>query len=165
MSQPPMCEVRWVTLPPPTLVHVCDLTIEAGEVRTLGSVRHGMRRIIPIDGGTVSGPRIKGRIAGPGADWQTILSDDVADLDARYQIETDDGALIELVDRGVRRGPPDVLRRLAAGDAVEPADYYMRGAIRMETGDDRYRWVNGTLFVGTGARRPSGVVISVYEIT
>ena len=154
-----------MTLPPPSLDHVCDLAIEPGEVRTLGDVRTGTRRIIPIVGGAVSGPRLSGRIVGPGADWQTVLVDGAADLDARYQLETEDGALIEIVDRGVRRGPAEVMQRLAAGETVDPDEYYMRGAIRMETGDERYRWVNATLFVGTGARTPTGVSISVYAVT
>jgi hypothetical protein len=35
--------------------------------------------------------------------------------DALYAIETDDGVLIQIRNKGLRRGPPDVMARLAAG--------------------------------------------------
>lgn len=153
-----------MTLPAPSLEHVCDLRVQAGEVTTLGPVRTGVRRIIPIAGGTMTGPLLNGVVVGNGADWQTVLADGVAELDARYQLRTDDGADIELVDRGFRHGPPEVMQRVAAGEDVPAELYYMRSAIRLETADERYRWVNSTVFVGTGARGPDGVTISLYAV-
>ena len=99
-------------LTPPTLEHVCDLLVDLDPVRELGRGRAGARRIIPIVGGTVTGPRISGRILNLGADWQTIFHDGVAELDARYAIETGDGALIEVANHGYRHGPPEVIERL-----------------------------------------------------
>lgn len=151
-------------LPAPALDHVCDLHVAVGAPHPVGQVRTGIRRVVPITGGTVRGPLLSGRILGTGADWLTVLPSGAAELDARYLIETDDGALIEVVDRGVRSGRPEVLRRLAAGDEVSPDDYYMRGHIRLETADERYAWVNGTAFVGRSMRAPDGVHISVYAI-
>jgi hypothetical protein len=76
-----------MTTPPelaqPTLAHLCDLTVELDPVRELGTGRAGVRRIIPIVGGTVSGTRLSGRILNLGADWQTVFQDGVAELDAR----------------------------------------------------------------------------------
>jgi hypothetical protein len=46
------------------------------------------------------GSRINGRILEVGADWQTVLADGIIDLGARYAIETDDGAVIEVVSHG-----------------------------------------------------------------
>ena len=79
-------------------------------------------------------------------------------------METDDGALIEVVNYGFRHGPADVIERLAAGEEVPPESYYMRTQARLETGDARYAWVNRTLFVGTGARQRSSVRISLFAI-
>jgi len=39
-----------------------------------------------------------------GADYQLLCDDGRSELDARYAIETDDGALIYVIDRGIRRG-------------------------------------------------------------
>jgi hypothetical protein len=149
---------------PPKLDHVCDLIVELAAPREMGPGRGGRRRIIPIVGGRVRGERLSGRIMNLGADWQTVFHDDVAELDTRYAFETDDGALIEVINYGFRHGPPDVIARLAAGEDCDPGAYYMRTHARLETGDARYAWVNRTLFIGTGARRASSVEIALFAI-
>jgi hypothetical protein len=148
----------------PALVHLCDLHVELDPVREMGQGRAGGRRIIPIVGGTVSGPRLSGRILNLGADWQTVFHDGVAELDARYACETADGALVEVVNHGYRHGPPDVVDRLRRGEHCDPAEYYMRTTARLETGDPRYAWVNRMVYVGTGARLASAVRIALYEV-
>jgi hypothetical protein len=148
----------------PELEHVCDLTVELGPVREMGAGRAGGRRIIPIVGGTVSGPLLSGKILNLGADWQTVFHDDCAELDTRYAFETDDGALVEIINYGFRHGPADVIARLARGEDCNPDTYYMRTHARLETGDPRYAWVNKTLFVGTGARHKSTVAISLFAV-
>ncbi|EDP65214.1 hypothetical protein BAL199_01669 [alpha proteobacterium BAL199] len=157
-----------MTTPPelaqPTLAHLCDLTVELDPVRELGTGRAGVRRIIPIVGGTVSGTRLSGRILNLGADWQTVFQDGVAELDARYAIETDDGALVEVANHGYRHGPAEVIDRLRRGEDCDPAEYYMRTTARLESGDPRYRWLNRMVFVGTGARLAAAVRITLYEV-
>jgi hypothetical protein len=130
----------------------------------LGETPHGRRRIIPITGGRVSGERVSGRVLPGGADWQVIRADGVAELDARYTIETADGALIYVANRGVRHGPAEVIRKLAAGEPVDPALYYMRTTPWFETGDTRYAWLNRMVCIATGARRAAAVELEVYEI-
>ncbi|UUX48961.1 DUF3237 domain-containing protein [Nisaea acidiphila] len=148
----------------PGLRPVCTLTVELSPIRELGRGRAGKRRIIPIIGGSVEGPELNGTILNVGADWQTIYDDGCAYLDARYAFETSDGALVEVVNKGFRHGPPEVIERLAAGEAVDPGEYYMRTAAHLETGNPRYAWVNRTLFVGTGARLPSAVEIALFAV-
>ncbi|MAM61359.1 DUF3237 domain-containing protein [Maritimibacter sp. UBA3975] len=149
--------------PVPTLRPVCTLTIELGPIREMGEGRGGRRRIIPITGGTVTGA-ITGHLLNLGADWQLVYSDGTAFLDTRYAFETDDGALIEVVNLGFRHGPPEVLARLAKGEAVDPTDYTMRTSARLETGDARYGWVNRTVFVSSGSRSADGVIIDLYAV-
>ena len=151
-------------LPEPRLSHVCTLTVELGPIREMGRGRGGQRRIIPIIGGKVEGPRLTGRVLGTGADWQTIFDSGLAELDTRYAMETDDGAVIEIINFGFRHGPAEVLAAVARGEAVDPASYYMRTHARLETGDARYDWVNRTLFVGTGARHASAVTVRLYAL-
>lgn len=148
----------------PTLDHVCDLVVELAQIRELGTGRAGLRRIIPIVGGHVTGPRLNGRILDVGADWQTIWPGGVAELDTRYAMETDDGATIEIVNYGYRHGPEHVIAAIARGEDVDPHSYYMRTQARLESGDERYAWVNRTLFVGSGMRNASAVVMSLYAI-
>jgi len=147
----------------PALSHFCDLEVELGPVREMGAGRNGARRIIPIVGGTVSG-KVSGTVLTLGADWQTTLADGSSDIDTRYAFETDDGAVIEIVNKGVRHGPPEVLNALARGEDVDPALYFFRTAARLETGDQRYAWVNRTIFVGTGRRLASAVEVSLFAV-
>ena len=131
----------------------------------LGDSPLGRRRIIPITGGSFRGGKLAGRVLACGADWQVIRTDGVAELDARYTLETDDRALIYVRNFGYRHGPAEVIRRLAAGEPVDPALYYMRTTPRFETGAERYRWLNRMICVATGARRPAAVELEVFEVT
>jgi uncharacterized protein DUF3237 len=131
----------------------------------LGETPLGRRRIIGITGGRFTGERLSGRVLPGGADWQVIRADGVADLDARYTLETSDGALIFVANRGYRHGPPEVLKRLSSAEAVDPSLYYMRTTPRFETGDARYAWLNRIICVATGARRAAAVELEVFEIT
>ena len=150
-------------IPIPALTHSFSLNITLGTPIEMGMGRSGKRRIIPITGGTASGT-IAGKVLNLGADWQTVFADGAAHLDTRYALETDDGAVIEIVNVGTRLGPPDVMERLAAGEDVDPATYYMRTAARLETGDNAYAWVNHRLFVCAGVRHPSRVEIAYFEV-
>lgn len=151
-------------LPEPKLQHVCDLHVQLGQVKEMGHGRGGQRRIIPIIGGEVTGPRLSGKILDVGADWQTVFQTTLAELDTRYAMETEDGAVIEIINYGYRFGHPDVLAALSRGEDVPHDSYSMRTMARLETGDERYDWVNRTLFVGTGARHADAVTVSLYAV-
>lgn len=152
-------------LPTPKLEEVCTLQVELDPIHEMGAGRAGHRRIIPIVGGTVTGARLSGRILNLGADWQTIFAGGLAELDTRYAMETDDGAVIEIINYGFRHGPEEVLAAVGRGEEVDPAAYYMRTHARLETGDTRYDWVNRTLFVGVGARFQQAVQVTLYALT
>ena len=153
-----------MTLPIPRLEHVCDLSVTLDPIREMGTGRAGQRHIIPIVGGTVTGPLLQGRILNLGADWQTIFANGLAELDTRYGMETHDGATIEIINYGYRHGPQEVLDAIARGEEVDHNSYYMRTHARLETGDPRYDWVNKTLFVGVGARLQQAVQVQLYAI-
>src|SRR5574337_71761 len=116
------------TLPAPTLEHVADLTVfvatpvEAGRVTGLGL--QGLRRIIPITGGTLRGPRLTGRVLPGGADFQLVVSDTAADLDARYLVALDGpefgGEHLYVQNRALRRASPEDMARLCAASRSIP---------------------------------------------
>ena len=148
----------------PQLRHLCDIRAELGAPMEKGDLAGRSVRIIPIKGGTVTGERLQGRVLDFGADWQTVYEDGYAELDTRYCLETHDGALIDIRNFGFRHGPADVMARVAAGEDVDPALYYMRTTPKFETGDKRYQWLNRMLLIGTGARFANAVVINIYEV-
>ena len=74
------------------------------------------------------------------------------------------GERLHVRNFGYRHGPAEVIRRLAAGEPVDPALYYMRTTPRFETGAERYRWLNGLICVATGARRAAAVELEVFAV-
>ncbi|WP_290772090.1 DUF3237 domain-containing protein [Hoeflea sp.] len=150
--------------PAPVLDPVCTLQVELGPIHEMGQGRGGVRRIVPIIGGSVEGPLLNGRILDVGADWQSVFSSGLAELDTRYAMQTHDGAVIEIRNYGFRHGPAEVIQAMARGESVDHQSYYMRTHARLETGDERYSWVNKTLFVGSGSRLPEAVVIELFAI-
>lgn len=148
----------------PRLERLCRATVEIGEPIVVGDTPLGRRRIIPIIGGRVEGPRLEGVVLPGGADWQIVRGDGGATLEARYTVRTADGALIYVRNVGVRRGPPDVLARLGRGEPVDPATYYFRTTPRFETGAPRYAWLNDLIAVGSAVRRPEAVILDFYAV-
>lgn len=147
----------------PSLKKFIQLNVELSPVMELGQGRGGLRKIIPIIGGQVSG-EISGRILNLGADWQIVHSDELAYLDARYAIETHDGAIIEIHNRGFRQASAEIAQKLIKGEQVDPSQYYFRTAAFLETGHKDYDWVNSRVFVGTGRRNQAQVIIELYIV-
>ena len=140
--------------------------VRLGEVRVLGRGPEGIRRFIPIIGGTVEGPDLIGRVIAAGGDSQIVRSDDVIVLEARYMIQADDGTLLSVVNRGYRHSTPEIMARLAAGEPVNPADYYFRTAAQIEAPiGSRYERFNRLLFVGTAERTADAAIVHFYRVT
>ncbi len=131
----------------------------------IGELAAGARRVIPISGGRFQGPRLAGTVLAGGADWQVVRRDGVTEVEARYTMQTDDGALIEVLNWGLRHGPDAVMARLAAGEAVDPASYYFRTTPRFRCGHPDYLWLNGVVAVARAARQADGVILDVFEVT
>lgn len=150
-------------LPPAGLTYVFSASVKvAPSVDFAGG--DGGRRFIPITGGTVDGPRLKGVVLPGGADWQNIRADGAADLTARYALKAEDGAVIGVVNTGIRRGPPAVMARLRAGEAVDPALYYFRAAPVFDVGPGPHQWLTESLFISIGARLPDEVRLAFYSV-
>jgi Protein of unknown function (DUF3237) len=155
------------TLPTPALQHVLDLTvyvaapIEAGNVMGLNS--RGKRRIIPITGGTVTG-KVSGKVLPGGADFQIVVSETTADLDARYMIELDNGEHIFVQNRALRRGSATYIAKLVRGEHVAPEAIYFRCVPTFEVSSPALEWLTQSMFVGTGARFPDRVQISIFRV-
>lgn len=141
-----------------------DVHAELDEILSLGRTPLGERRVINILGGSFRGERLSGRIRPGGADWQIVRADAAADVDARYTLETDGGALIQVRSEGLRHGPPEVLARLAAGESVDAGQYYFRTVMRFETAAPMFDWLNRILAIALGARLPGAVHLRVFEL-
>ncbi len=150
--------------PAPKLTFAFELRAVVGAPVEVGQTPHGRRRIVAIQGGTFNGPGIKGRVVPGGADWQLIQPDGFSELDTRYTIETDKGQLIYVQNAGVRHAAPDVMKKLLAGERVDPALVYFRTIPKFETSAPDLQWLTRTVFVGVGERFPTEVVIRFYKL-
>jgi hypothetical protein len=149
---------------PPRLAPIFAAHVSVGTPLVVGDVSKGGRRIVPITGGEFCGPDIRGKVLAGGADWQILRSDGTAELEARYTLQTDDGALIYVRNQALRHGPADVMAALAAGQPVPPASYYFRGATFFEVAAERYAWLGKCIVVCTGEREAAAVKLKFYKV-
>jgi hypothetical protein len=153
-----------MTTPQLATKYVFSLSIKVGTPIVAGDLGYGIRRVIPVLGGTVQGEGIKGTIHSGGADFQIIRPDGFTELEAKYTFELDDGAVIYIENIGVRFGPKEALDRIARGEAVDPTLIYFRSVPKFETGHPSYRWLMQNLFIGVGARHPDRVELAVHQV-
>jgi len=143
---------------------IFSIRCELANILDLGPAPFGHRRVVNILGGPVTGARLIGRVLPGGADWQIVAADGNIDLHARYTLESDAGALVQVDSKGMRHGPPDVLARLGRGEDVDPSLYYFRTVMRFETAHPSTDWLNRILGLARGAREQNAVRLDVFEV-
>lgn len=148
----------------PALAFFASLSVLVAPAHEVGQTPAGNRRIIPILGGHVQGQGWTARVVPGGADFQAIVTPSLAQLDARYLLETEAGELIYVCNKAVRAAPPEVTARLIRGEPVDPAQVYFRCVPTFETAAPSLAWINERLFVGTGVRRPDRVEIDCFTV-
>jgi hypothetical protein len=148
------------------LAYEFTMTAELAPSTPIGPGPFGARRIRKVVGGTVTGERIQGRVDSGGGDWILTGPDGYGRLDVRLTIVTDDGAHLYVQYFGVIEYN-EAARAANAGErSSQYGDHYFRMAPRLEAGDERYGWVNRTLFVGEGRLHPGPIVeYRVYRVT
>ena len=148
----------------PKLTFAFEVRATVGAPMEVGQVAQGRRRIVAITGGTFEGPGIRGKVMNGGADWQIIRADGFTELDTRYTLETDKGQIIYVQNPGMRHAPPDVMKRLLAGELVDPTMVYFRTVPKFETASPELQWLTRAVFVGMGERYPNDVRIRFYKL-
>jgi hypothetical protein len=147
------------------LVHEFDFTARLAESVPVGPGPFGNRRIREVLGGEVSGERIKGTIGTGGSDWVLTGEDGYGRLDVRLTINTHDDAHLYVQYFGVIEYNEAALAANAGTRSSDYGEHYFRTAPRIETGDQRYGWVNRTIFVAEGRIHPGPVVeYRVYRV-
>ena len=159
------------TLPAPSLTFSFHLECDMSTFHHIGPGPHGNRSTVIFKGGRFEGPRLRGEILAGGGDWEIVQNhtDDgvemqTAHLDTRYNLQTHDGAVIYLQTRGTRTGRREVLERLGDDEGIKADEFRMRLTLEMETGDERYRWINTGVFVASSGRSGYRVIYDAYQL-
>ena len=138
-----------ITLPRTEFLY--EAIVDIGPMVPLGLSPWGERRIIHILGGEFAGPGLTGVVLPGGADRQLVRADGVTELDALYEMQTDDGVIL-------------TVRNNVTSDGA--ANYrYSRIAIQAPEG--AYAWLNRIVIVGDlAALRPQreAVLIRAYKV-
>jgi Protein of unknown function (DUF3237) len=148
----------------PRFEYLMNLSVDVGNVVSMGPGPVGERRVVGILGGTFEGPGLRGEVLPGGADWQIVRSDGVLDLDARYALKEQAGGVVRVLSQGYRHGPAEVLEALGRGEDVDPAKYFFRTIMRFETGAPYLEWLNRTIAVATAKREAQRVLLSAYRL-
>lgn len=144
--------------------HLLTLAVHLDEPQLMAQTPAGTRKIVTVRGGHFMGDLLHGRVLAGGSDWALSRVDGALLLDVRLVLETDDGARLSMTYQGIRHGPRATMERLAAGERVDPDEYYFRIALRFETGEARYDWLNRVLCIGLGDRIDTGPRYEVFEV-
>ncbi len=149
---------------PPDLSLLCRITARVAAPVTIGETPFGLRRFIPIVGGTVEGNGMRGEVLAGGGDWQIQRADGTLDIRAHYVLCLSDGALVEVSSQGYRHGSPEVMARLLKGEPVAPHEYYFRTAMTFQTAASDWSHLNSVVAIGKAMRQPDAAVLDVYQV-
>jgi hypothetical protein len=150
-------------LPDPILTQVYRLKAVLGPPLDLGDVLTGHRRVVPLAGGTFTGPELNGNLLpGGSASWQKVLPDGTARGEIRYTLQTDRGALLYVRSSGVGQANREMTARFGQGEDVEPGEHLFRAVTRIETAAPYLDWLNRGVFVTVAGRTAVNMLYETY---
>lgn len=121
----------------PKLTFVMEEMVTLAPDIHVGPTGLGTRNIVPITGGTFSGPGIRGTILPGGWDWQLRRADGCLQIEANYMLKTEDGVVINVINKGAVCPGPDGKRPLVRTQPV------------FEAPIGKYDWLGKSAFIGT----------------
>lgn len=141
-----------------------EATLNLDRSHAIDNVPLGMRRVVLVTGGSVTGPKLKGTFLPGGGDWILCRKDGACQLDARATFRTEDGALVYMTAAGMFSASPEVLGRMRKGEDPDPSEYYFRMTHYFETNAENYAWLNKVVGVSVGRRTPTAAILKVFEV-
>ena len=148
----------------PELDFAFEVRVDIAPTERIGHGGGDVLSFTPITGGTIAGPRLNGTVVAGGGDW-SVERGDVIELDARYLLRADDGALIDIVNRGFYRVPPELVEAARAGDPIPEEHVYFRTSPVFRTDAPAHRWMAESVFVGLARDdRDSGQIVIAFFV-
>lgn len=136
-----------------------EAKVKIGQMKVVGESKRGVRRVIPITGGSFSGPTMKGEVLPGGEDWQLVRPDGDTELYARYLLRTHDGHTLQVVNQALMHTDP------------QSKAFYCKSVLDIEAPENSpYDALNHAIFLGTltmpqlTAGEEPYVIIGVYKV-
>lgn len=147
----------------PTLEYVFEIRAGIDPDFHIGRGPEERLSFTPVSGGSVAGPRLNGTVLAGGGDW-AVERFGTAQLEARYLIQADDGAVIDILNRGYFRATPELIARMESGEDLpeEEPGLYFRTAPVFQTDAPQHRWLAENQFVGLARDENGQVCIRVF---
>ena len=153
-----------VTGSAPALLPEFSFVASLKEPLEFGAGPFGARIYFEVTGGRAQGERFNADVLPGGGDWLLVGPDGLARLDVRAGFRTDDGALIYAQYPGILELNDVVANALATGGSTAIEDQYFRSTPRFETGDERYAWMQQSVFLTVGRLLDGCVQYQVYRV-
>jgi hypothetical protein len=146
-----------------------ELEVSISAPMDIGATERGHRRVIPITGGTfryfpADGGEVSGRVLPIGADFQTLMTDELTYLSASYVIEDGDGQRVLVENTGIRHANADTIAAINRGESTVEQDVYFMTTPVLSSSDERYAWVSHRIFIGKAIREPEHVKLFFFEV-
>jgi len=145
-------------LPQMQLRLLFELVVDVAGRADLGRGPLGPRGIVPITGGEIRGgpghEALRGMVLPGGADRQQLRPDGVKELDAIYEVQLEDGAVLSLRNRVLIDDPGDRPR-------------YARSHIHVTAPEGRWAFLNRRVILGTlQSARPArdAVIVRGWDV-
>jgi hypothetical protein len=132
----------------PSLTSIARLAVTISRPLVIAKGERGLREVIPITGGTVEGPLLRGRVLPGGADWCLTRGSGMAEVWARYTLRAEDGTLVMVTNSGLA---------WPAGDG----SYRGRTVPVFEVADGPLGFLRDHIFIGTLNAHASGELVEI----
>lgn len=147
----------------PVLEFAFELRVDCDPHLRIGRSADEELTFTPITGGTVAGPLLNGVVLAGGGDWAVERSG-TSQLEARYLLRADDGAVIDILNRGYFRASAEAIALHEAGEHVDEAEIYFRTAPVFQTDAPAHRWLAEHQFVGLARDEDGQVCVRVFVV-
>ncbi|GAA5030658.1 DUF3237 domain-containing protein [Microbacterium fluvii] len=147
----------------PVLEYAFEIRVDIAPHLRIGRSADEELTFTPIAGGTVAGPLLNGVVLAGGGDWSVERSR-TSQLEARYLLQADDGAVIDILNRGYYRASDEVIARVEAGENVPEEEYYFRTAPVFQTDAAAHRWLAEHQFIGLARDEDGQICIRIFVV-
>ncbi|KAL4805902.1 hypothetical protein BDV18DRAFT_140141 [Aspergillus unguis] len=159
---------RSLQIPAPSLELDFRLSLKVNPKVGVGPGIWGTRDWVTFVGGQWAGRWGKGVVVPGGQDSQ-VMTKDSTSLRANFLLQTADDppAFIVVKNSGWLTGARDVLDKLSdpsMADGINPTSYKYRVNLTMETGDERYTFLNTLMWVASGCRRGHEIIFDSFRV-